>query len=180
MINTIKILDELNELRQNPKKYGETKVKKYMDMFEGDSNILSIPNVGRIQTQEGKKAYQIAMDFLATKAAVPKLERSTGLEAVAKDFYEAFQKDPNAEVDMQSIIDKHGKYTGQFSRLVEFGAGNAEQVMVNLLVSDGDESRGQRDALFLETVKQVGIASGKHDTYRTCTVIASAGQFTGK
>lgn len=179
MINTIQILDELNELRKDPKKYAD-KVKKYMDMFEGDTNILNIPNVGRIQTQEGKAAYQECLGFLKAKPPCPKLERSTGLEAVAKDFYTEYSKDAQADVDMQKVIDKHGKYTGQFSRLIEFGAGNPEQVIVNLLVSDGDEKRGQRDALFLETVKQVGIASGKHEQYRTCSVIVSAGQFTSK
>ena len=78
---------------------------------------------------------------------------------------------------MDPIIDRHGKFTGNFKRLVEFGANSPEQVIINLVVSDGDKSRGHREALLLDNLKYVGVAHGTHDTYRTCSVITCATQF---
>ena len=78
---------------------------------------------------------------------------------------------------MDSIISKHGSFTGKFSRSMEFGAASAEQVIVNLVVSDGDKTRGQRDALLNKEVKKVGIATGTHDTYRTASVIVACTKF---
>ena len=49
------LLDEINELRRDPKKYGE-KIKSYLSYFDG--NVLNLP--GRksgIRTHEGPKAY---------------------------------------------------------------------------------------------------------------------------
>ena len=57
------LVDVVNQLRSNPKKFAE-KIKKYLDYFEG--SVLKIP--GRkagIQTHEGPKAYQEAVNYLS-------------------------------------------------------------------------------------------------------------------
>ena len=84
------------------------------------------------------------------------------------------------EISMDEIINRHGEFNGNFSRAMEFGANTSEQVVINLVVSDGDKSRGQRDSLLNANLKKIGVATGKHDTYRTCTVIVSCTQFTEK
>ena len=60
---------------------------------------------------------------------------------------------------------------------MEFGGSTPEQVVINLLVSDGDKSRSQRDALLNPILKRVGVAQGKHDIYRTVTIIVSCTVF---
>ena len=172
------ILQELNELRRDPRGYSY-KVLKYKDYLQG--NILKIPGVqAGIKTEEGAAAYDEAVNFLKGAESAEALTPSKGLCYIAQDFLGLVQhKDPNnlGDIDMDSIISKHGSFTGKFSRSMEFGAASAEQVIVNLVVSDGDKTRGQRDALLNKEVKKVGIATGAHDTYRTASVIVACTKF---
>ena len=78
---------------------------------------------------------------------------------------------------MEEIIEKYGTFCGNFSRAIDFGGETPEQVLTNLIVSDGDPSRGQRESLLSTDLKSVGVANGKHDIYRHCTVIVSCTKF---
>ena len=177
-INKRDVLKELNELRRDPSGYSY-KVQKYKDYFEG--NILRIPgNKAGIKTEEGPAAYDEAINFLKRAQAAQEMTPSKGLCNIAEDFLASVQKqDPNnlANIDMDSIINRHGSFTGNFSRSMEFGGATPEQVIVNLVVSDGDKSRGQRDALLNDNLKKCGVATGPHDTYRTATIIVGCTKF---
>ena len=78
---------------------------------------------------------------------------------------------------MNSLIEKYGNFTGSFNRVMECGGSTPEQVVINLLVSDGDKSRSQRDTLLNKSLKRIGVASGKHDIYRTATIIILCTKF---
>ena len=81
---------------------------------------------------------------------------------------------------MNELIDKYGSFVGSFNRIMECGGATPEQVVINLLVSDGDKSRNQRDVLLNKGLKTVGLASGKHDIYRTATLIVMCTKFENK
>ena len=172
------LVKELNELRRDPKGYSY-KVMKYKDYLQG--NILRIPgNKFGIKTEEGPAAYDEAISFLKTANPVEEMTPSKGLCKIAVDFLGMVQKaDPNnlGDIDMDPIINRYGTFVGNFSRSMEFGGATPEQVIVNLVVSDGDKSRGQRDALLNDSLKKCGVASGKHDTYRTATIIVGCTKF---
>ena len=179
--NAEDIIAEINELRTNPRGYAQ-KIRQYKGYFSG--KILRIPGstVG-IKTQEGPDAYEEAAKFLEDTQAVCAFESSGGLTRVAQDFLEKVTNSDHSrvgEINMENIIARHGEFTGNFSRAMEFGAGTSEQVVINLVVSDGDKARGQRDSLLNGGLKRVGVATGKHNTYRTCTVIVSCTKFTDK
>ena len=184
-INAEEVISEINQLRTNPKGYGY-KIVKYSEYFDDKSGkILRVPGatVG-IKTTEGKEGYSEAADFLKYEAqTVCAFEPSEGLNAIAQDFLDKIIKmDPSrvSEINMDDIIARHGEFTGNFSRAIEFGSNTSEQVVINLVVCDGDKTRGQRDSLLNGNLKRVGVATGKHDTYRTCTVIVSCTKFTDK
>ena len=172
------LIKEINEFRKDPKGYAK-KIAKNKEYFEPNSNIWKDPNAKRrIKTEEGPAAYDEAIEFL-TKKAKPQEELvpSKGLNAIAKDFLTEFQKDPNANVEIDKIVENHGNFTGNFRRLIQFGSNTAELVLVNLIVGDGDKSRGERDALLADNLQRVGVAHGTHDTYRQCSVIVACTQF---
>ena len=88
--------------------------------------------------------------------------------------------DPGAldsNVDMNQIINKYGSFEGEFSRLMEFGGETPEQVVINLVVSDGDRSRSQRNQLLDKTFKVVGLVSADHEEFRKCTIITLTHKF---
>ena len=172
------LVEEINLARTNPAAYA-SKVQEYIPHFQ--DKILKMPDQRvAIKTQEGAAAYEECVNFLRsaepTEAHVP----SRGLTRIANDFLSGVQSvDPSqiGTIDMNAIIDKYGSFQGNFSRAMEFGGSTPEQVVINLLVSDGDKSRSQRDALLNPILKRVGVAQGKHDIYRTVTIIVSCTVF---
>ena len=169
------LYEEINELRRDPSAYSQ-KISKSKENFKGNVWVYPETKEG-IQTIEGPLAYDEAIDYLNNISPVEELVQSKGLINISRDFLELFQKNPNDKTDINTIIEKYGSYSGSFRRIVEFGALTAEQAIINLIVCDGNKSRGNRDALLDENLKSVGICSGKHDIYRTCSVITACTRF---
>ena len=169
------LIDEVNALRTNPATWA-AKINASKTYFEG--NIWKHPNSkAGIKTNEGPAAYEEAIRALKQTPKVDALVPSKGLCRIAEEFLREYQKDANANVEMDSVIDKYGKFTGNFRRLVEFGGINAEQSIINLVVSDGDKDRGHRQALLADNLTRIGVAHGEHGTYRNCSVIVMASTF---
>ena len=155
------LFEEINSVRLNPSSYVD-KVLKYKDYFEG--NILKIPGIDTgIQTQEGAAAYEEAVNFLKSAQSTEALTASKGLFQIANDYLSQIQ---NIEVekidtiDINTIIDKYGSYQGEFAQSMEYGSTTPEQIVISLLVSDGDSTRTYRDTLFKSSLKKIGIATG--------------------
>ena len=175
------LVEEINFLRTNPKKYAE-KLSKYLSYFKG--NVLNIPErpLG-ISTIEGPKAYKDAINALERQKPLEPLDPSKGLFRVAADFHKAIQR-KNLEdvdsVDIEKIIDKYGTFYGEFSRATDYGSLTPEQALISLVVSDGDPTREQRKALLSSAFKKVGVASGAHKKFKNCTIILKCTEFINK
>ena len=170
------LVDLINIARFSPKSF-VNRLQKGKEFF--DKNIWKHPDIPRgIETKDGARAYENAISFLKMKAtSVPQLTASKGLCDMAKEFLSEYQANKDAEPDLDAAIDRHGQAGGYIKRLVEFGAHSPEQVVINLLVCDGDPGHGLRDALLLKDLKYVGVATGPHETMRTCTVIVAVTDF---
>ena len=172
------LLAEISALRTNPRKYART-ISKYINYFKGKLLCLPGSNAG-IQTEEGPEAYKEAVDFLFKQSRIEALKPSKGLCRIAQDFISAVQKPDSNDlenIDMEEIINKYGSFGGSFSRAMDFGGETPEQALVNLIVSDGDTSRSQRESLLSTEIKRIGVANGEHDTYRHCTAIVTCTEF---
>lgn len=172
------LITEINLLRTNPKKYAKT-ISKYMNYFKGKLLCLPESNAG-IQTEEGVEAFKEAVDFLNKQPKIEPLKPSKGLCRIAEDFISIYQKPESGDLankDMEEIINKYGSFAGSFSRAMDFGGETPEMAIINLVVSDGDPSRGQRESLLSTEIKRIGVANGKHDTYRHCSAIITCTEF---
>lgn len=172
------LVQEINDLRTNPKAYAK-KVEKYINYFKGKS--LHIPGAkAGIRTEEGPEAYKEAVDFLSKAEPVEELSPSRGLGRISKDFFDEVQKvDPQelGNINMEDIINKYGTYVGSLNREISMGDETPEQIVVSLVVSDGDASRGHRDCLLSPELNKIGAANGTHKVFRYCTVIFFCTQF---
>ena len=172
------LIMEINLLRTNPKIYAKT-ISKYMSYFKG--NLLCLPDTNAgIQTEEGVEAFKEAVDFLNKQEKIEPLKPSKGLCRIAEEFIAIYQKPDSGELankDMEDIINKYGSFSGSFSRAMDFGGETAEMAIINLVVSDGDPSRGQRESLLSTEIKKVGVANGEHDVYRHCSAIITCTEF---
>lgn len=167
------LLDEINYVRTNPRRYSK-KLSKYIDYFKDKVLYLPGTNAG-IQTEEGADAYKQAIDSLVKESRREPLNPSKGLCKVAENLLSEAQKDADnvGNISVEKLLKKFGTVKGSLSRIFEFGGETPEQIVVNLIVSDGDPSRSQRESLLNAEVKQVGLASGKHEDFGHCTVIVS-------
>lgn len=171
-------IDEINSLRTNPQRYAN-KLYKYTNYFKG--NVLRLPGASSgIKTEEGPAPYTEAGDFLGKQDKLEVLEPSRGLCGIAEDLLKQIQDlDPSdvINVDMEKIIGNHGYFNGNFSRAIDYGGETPEQVLINLIVCDGDSSRGQRGSLLSTDFKRIGIANGYHSMYKRCCVVVYCTEF---
>lgn len=171
-----KIVEEINQVRTNPKKYSE-KVAKYISYFNGKE--LKIPGKrASIQTQEGAKAYQECADFLLKQIPLEPLSPSRGLFKSAKDYLKIVHQNKVdlSEIDADKILNKYGTSSGNYV-CVDLGGESIEQSVINLLVCDGDRHRKERNVLLSSNYKLIGAANGYHPIYHQCTIIFTCAKF---
>ena len=172
------LVNKINEFRSNPQGYAK-KINEYVSYFKG--KVLRIPgsNSG-IRTEEGAAAYIEAAEFLANQEGIFPLEPSKGLGRICLDFMkEAQTADPEeiGNINLEEIIKRYGHFKQNLNRAMDFGGEDPEQVLINLIVCDGDPNRGNRESLLSKDLHKIGIANAKHDTYRYCTLIISCTDF---
>ena len=173
-----KVIEEVNKIRLNPKTYSN-KIRGYLSCFQG--NVLRIPKQPGLMTTEGPTAYREAADFLLSLPKLQPLALDNSLNSAAQDMaeelshYEEFEQ--MDEINRDSILEKYGHYEGQFGESTDFGSMSPEMVVVNLLVDDGNKSRGNRKMLFKETYRKIGCGSAPHSTYKSVTIIMYATNF---
>ena len=172
------IIREVNELRENPKAYAD-KVLKFLTYFSG--GVLKVPgtNIG-VKTQEGEEPYKETAEYLKTLEPAEPFVASRALCEIAEEILAKVRASDTGEIDdsdAEALIDKHGTFSGKFTRAMDFGGFSSEQVAVNFLVCDGDPNRTQRDPVLNPGLKKVGVAYGKHDLYQSCAVLVSCTDF---
>jgi hypothetical protein len=170
------LVREVNQLRTNPAKYAE-KLIKSKEYFKGSTWEHPDLKAGIIY-QEGPAGFDDAIRFLKSAKPVGGLIPSKGLMKIAKEMCNSYQRDK--EVDIDATIDKYGKWEGEFGTLVEYGGRHPEMTVTNLVVCDGDKTRGYRKTLFEPTVKKIGVANGTHKMFKTVSVIVTSDVFENK
>ena len=80
-------------------------------------------------------------------------------------------------IEISPIIEKYGSFKYEFHNAMDFGSDTPELVVVNLVVSDGDPSRANRDLLLNPENHKIGIATGTHAEYGNLTIILSCTEF---
>ena len=160
------IIEEINKLRENPSLYAK-KVEEYSTYF--NDKIFKLPNLNiKIQTQEGAAPYIETVEYLKTKEKINTLIPSKALCEIAQEIADNLVDSETGEIDEElheQIIDKHGSFSGKFTRAMDFGGFTSEQVVINFLVCDGDVDRTQREPLLGEGLKKIGVAFGKHNIH---------------
>ena len=172
------LVQEINEFRTNPKQYAK-KVEKYIGYFKGKTLMIPGTNIG-MKTQEGAEAFKEAVDYLSKLEPVEPFTPSKGCARISKDFLEEVQKIDPSELDkinIDEIMQKYGAFVGSMNRELDLGNETPEQIVMSLITSDGDATRSHRDNLLSTELKKIGVAHGKHDTYRVCTVIVFCTKF---
>ena len=171
------IYKEQNELRKNPKSYIE-KLKDSLKYYQ--NNILSKDGEIPIPTYEGVEAVKDAINFLQNQKPVPELVYSKDISLSCKDIIEDIgpkglvTHEGTEAKNIYNRIEKYCEWDGVLAENLDFGFKKPENIIMNMLIDDGDENRYQRKNLFYPDFKYVGIAVGPHRDYGFCVAIEYA------
>ena len=165
---------EINLARQDPPAYAQF-LREMLPLYEG--KYLLRPGQPKLKTKEGVKAVQDAISFLENLPPRAPLETlSPGLSAAAVDHMLDLSKhgtmDHKGKDGSTPFIrmNRHGKWKGLASENISFGAGDARDHLIRLIIDDGVPARGHRKALFNKAFKVVGIAEGPHPKFKQVQV----------
>ena len=161
-----------NQVRTNPQSFINI-LEKYKSYF--NENILNKPS-GPIESIEGPIAYDEAVMFLKNQKPLPPLKLHTILSNIAekhcydvgKGIYDHIGSDGK---DPAQRIEQYIDWDIKCAESIEIGSNSAEEIMINLIVDDGVNSRGHRNNIFSSDFKYIGIACGLHSIHEICTVI---------
>lgn len=171
---TKQIIDEHNKVRTDPQSYIE-KLENNMKYFRGD--VFAKPGEDSIQTNEGKAAYEEAIEFLKRQKAIPTLTHDPRLSQACADHIADIGPKGLAtheSTDGKNVSDRIEKYCewdGACCENIDFGTKNAEDIIINMIVDDGIQDRAHRRNVFNPELKYFGAMIGPHKEFETITVV---------
>lgn len=164
---------------------------------DSEARILAEMNLARTQPQlyadivarsarpgrEGDRAIQEAVRFLQRARPLPPLTACDGLTRSAM----AHVADSGAHgtrghegtdgSHTWDRVERYGRWVGLVGENILYGAADARQAVVILIVDDGVSGRKHRANIFHKNFRVVGIASGPHATAGSILVTDFAQQF---
>jgi hypothetical protein len=174
------VLNENNLARESPNLYVGF-IEKYRLKNEG-GNVFNTKH-GHLMTKEGLVAVDEAIRFLKMQHSLPPIKPSEGLSRAARDHANDIgvanivgHTGSNGS-SSRDRIEKHGKWDVTIGENIQFGQGDARDIIMQLIIDDGVSNRGHRIAIFNRAFKVAGVAIAPHKTYTSCCVIDYAGGF---
>ena len=172
------ILAEHNKVRANPQSYIPI-LKTILGYFKKD--VIYKPGQVSIQTEEGQKVYQDCIKFLEKQKPIGTLVLNDNLSKAAQDHCNDIGpkgltdhdgSDGNTVTDR---IEKYLQWDQTVAENLDFGGKTGEDVLVSLIVDDGNPDRGHRKTIFNNDLKILGIGIAKHIDHEVCTCLDYVG-----
>lgn len=176
------VFEAQNKLRRDPASFIpllEARVKYF------EQNTLKLPGQIPLLTSEGPKAVYEAINVLSSTAPVPELELKEGIARACRDHANdigpkgSFSHTGSDGSNMGARLNRYGKWNGQIGENIDFGSFDPEEVIVSLLVDDGNHNRGHRKNMLNPNFRKTGVAASKHAEMKVCVVIDYASEYSG-
>jgi uncharacterized protein YkwD len=167
------VLVALNAARTDPAAYAEG-LKRYRTYFRG--NVLRYPGLdAEMETQEGVKVVDEAIDFLGRQAALAPVQAAPLFAASAADLVadQAQGGTGHESSDGATPADRARRHGGggYIAEVIAYGPIDADDVVRQLVIDDGVADRGHRNIIYSPELRFAGVACGPHPEYRTMCVI---------
>ena len=184
-----KFIEELftlhNKIRGDPKSFIPI-LEKELGSF--NNNIWEKQNgkdIIEIETYEGKKAVQEAIDYLKKIEPVNDLELKEEINQIAFDHAKDLAK--NRLFDSigsdgsypDQRIKRRIEYKNSMGESIDFNFLTAEDIVFSLIVDDGVEGRTRRINFFNRKFNFIGIAVSDHPEFEKCCVFDYIGEIIG-
>jgi len=169
------VLAEINLARTKPSEYA-AKLERISTTLKGRK-----AKVGEhtIKLKEGAAIFDEAIHYLLNIGPMDPLELCEGLSESANELLYLLiiqegvdMSDFNLDIyDLEHRLDHFGVYFGEFNELIDYGSFDPEFMVVNFLLSDGDETRNDRHTIMNALLKHCGITSGVLPSGKKCTIL---------
>ena len=158
------VMSEINLARTKPSEYA-AKLERISSTLTGRK--VKVGN-STMKLKEGSAIFDEAIQYLLNIGPMEPLELCDGLSESANELLSILiiqegidMSDFNLDIyDLEHRLDHFGVYFGEFSELIDYGSFDPEFVVVNFLLSDGDETRNDRHTIMNPLMKYCGITSG--------------------
>jgi uncharacterized protein YkwD len=141
------IFKALNEFRENPAGYVAlfTQQRHY---YHGD--LLAIPGQTDLRTREGVRALdETIADLQSLRTSLGRVALSSGLSRAAADqVADTARRGLVSHGEFGKRIGRYGTWSGVIGENISYGAREAREVVVDLLIDDGVANRGHRKKVF--------------------------------
>ena len=169
------VLAEINLALTKPSEYA-AKLERISTTLKGRK-----AKVGEhtIKLKEGAAIFDEAIHYLLNIGPMDPLELCEGLSESANELLYLLiiqegvdMSDFNLDIyDLEHRLDHFGVYFGEFNELIDYGSFDPEFMVVNFLLSDGDETRNDRHTIMNALLKHCGITSGVLPSGKKCTIL---------
>jgi uncharacterized protein YkwD len=191
------VFEVLNRLRTNPKSFIPqlqkelTWFESYSNRYQG-TNKINIPGGESRETAEGPSVWREAIKALESQPSLPAFEWRDGIALACQDQCkdlgpEGFEGNHSFNSGVTFRCEAHGTWgEGGFkahmvsgvneyvSEAISYGRTKAEDIVLEILIDDGDCKKYHRNALLNTSFKVCGVASGDHKKHKTMCVVAYA------
>jgi len=174
----IRVIEEMNKVRDNPKAYAEKHIAPLLNKFKGDTLYYTDKLV--VITKEGISAVRECVEVLKVQEPSKPLTLSKGLSLGANDHI----KDQNRTgrtghlgSDSSRVgdrVSRYGKWRTVVSENIQYGIPDPVNIIVTFLIDDGFESRGHRRVILSKDYHYTGVAFGPHPVYQRMCVVTYA------
>jgi uncharacterized protein YkwD len=177
------IVREINAARTNPKGYALL-LERYKKYYE--KKFLRLPGETPILTKEGVEVVIEAIRFLHSMKSVHPLTPSRGMSRGARDHVTdqgssgSSQHRGSDGSQPWDRVSRYGTWERSIGENIAYGSGKARDIVLFLIIDDGVPGRGHRKNVFNPDFRVIGVAFGRHATYRTVCVITFAGGYREK
>lgn len=173
---------EINKIRTNPKSYISILQEIINNNFDkNDDKILIKDENKRIILEEGKQAFINAIEYLSKIDSVAELKISSELSQAAVDhvtdigIHGIFSHDGSDGIGLIKRVERYCEWDTALAENILFNEDQAQNILIGFIVDDGDSTRTQRNNIFNDEYKYIGLSSGDHfSEMNNCTVVVFA------
>jgi len=167
------IVREMNLARENPALYASY-IEEMRSHFDG--RMLVLPGRTRLITKEGAHAIDEAVRFLRSTQPIQPLTLSTGMSRGASDHCADQAGGAMGHGNPSARMSRYGRWSVLWGENISYGKRNARDIVMALIIDDGQTARKHRKNIFNPTFNFAGAAYGPHARYGSvCTTDFAGG-----
>jgi uncharacterized protein YkwD len=175
------VILEMNMARSDPKKYAELYIRPMLRNFNGKNYSKPGEDIILV-TNEGTSAVYECIAALSRADSAGLLTPEKGLSLAAKELAADQSKtgrtghSGSGGSTLTARCAKYGKTPGSFrlGENIHYGNNTGREIVISLLINDGNPSRGHRKNLMHPDFEQIGTSIGTHPEYKHMCVVVYA------